>query len=124
MKKTHCKRGHPRTPDNVYKSGRCKSCKARVRDQRKFNLKHNYGLSLEAYEKMLTNQNGLCAICKRPETATVNGKIYHLAVDHNHETGKNRGLLCAACNIGIGKLKDDILIMESAIQYLQKWRIS
>ena len=82
-------------------------------------LKSNFNLSLDEYKRMWTNQSGLCAICNQPETHKRNGKVKNLAVDHNHKTGKIRGLLCSSCNTGIGKLKEDVTILSSAIRYLK-----
>ncbi len=86
-------------------------------------LKKNFGITLETYNKMSTQQDHLCNICKKPES-TVNGasnKIQKLAVDHNHITGKIRGLLCAECNLALGKFKEDISILTNAIEYLRKY---
>lgn len=83
--------------------------------------KRKFGISSERYAEMFNLQNGLCAICNRPETATRLGKVKALAVDHCHNTGTIRGLLCADCNTGIGKLKENIDIFQSAIQYLTKF---
>ncbi len=77
-----------------------------------------FGITLKQYGDMLLAQNGCCAICKHPETATRNGVVKALAVDHDHETGAIRGLLCVACNTGIGKFKDDRNLMLSAVKYL------
>ncbi|KPK13993.1 MAG: hypothetical protein AMJ56_00350 [Anaerolineae bacterium SG8_19] len=71
---------------------------------------------------MLKAQNGVCAICNQPETHMRNGKLKALAVDHDHKSGAIRGLLCSDCNTGIGKLKDDHKVLQSAIQYLEKSR--
>jgi hypothetical protein len=59
---------------------------------RKGALKSKYGLSVEEYEQMLAAQDGKCAICRNPP------KKYRLAVDHNHQTGQVRKLLCSGCN--------------------------
>jgi hypothetical protein len=81
----------------------------------------SYGLTEVDYTDMLTKQNGVCAICGNPETAKSNaGYVKNLAVDHCHKTGKVRGLLCQDCNIGIGKLKDDINLVQSALDYLKE----
>jgi hypothetical protein len=77
-----------------------------------------FGITPERYSELLKSQNGTCAICKQPETATRMGKVKALAVDHCHQSGAVRGLLCADCNMGIGKLKEDPLVFQSAIQYL------
>ena len=90
--------------------------------EREKHLKKNYGISLAVYDAMWDAQDGVCAICKRPETA-VNpntGSPRRLAVDHCHTTGMIRGLLCTNCNGAIGKLRDDIALFESAIDYLTK----
>ena len=83
-------------------------------------LKYNYGLTPEQYEKMLEEQNGTCAICKMPETWThkKTGKVASLSVDHDHETGKIRGLLCRDCNQSIGKFKDNAKLLYAAYEYL------
>lgn len=78
-----------------------------------------FGISHAEYAELHKKQNGLCAICFKPETATRNGKVKSLAVDHCHDTGKIRGLLCSDCNTGIGKLKESEKILISAIQYLK-----
>lgn len=80
-------------------------------------LKHRYGITLEAYEHMLAEQNGVCAICKRPNHAG-----FRLAVDHCHETGDVRGLLCGDCNRGIGSLGDSSDRLRAAAMYLEKYK--
>jgi len=79
-----------------------------------------FGITPEEYSDLFKSQNGTCAICKQPETATRLGKVKALAVDHCHQSGVVRGLLCADCNMGIGKLKEDKNILFSAIQYLER----
>jgi hypothetical protein len=81
-------------------------------------LRESFNLSLDQYAEMLKAQGGVCAICHQPETHKRNGKLKALAVDHNHKNGAIRGLLCSDCNTGIGKLKDDVKILQSAIHYL------
>lgn len=82
-------------------------------------LKRNYGMTVADYAKMLEAQNGVCAICNKPETHVKNGKIAMLAVDHCHTGGQVRGLLCVNCNQGLGQFKDDISTLERAIAYLK-----
>ena len=81
--------------------------------------KRRFGITPERYADLFRSQNGACAICKNPETATRLGKVKALSVDHCHKSGAIRGLLCSDCNTGIGKLKDDPTILRSAIQYLE-----
>ena len=72
----------------------------------------SYGLTLASYKELVKEQDGKCALCSRePEL---------LVVDHDHETGKLRGLLCNKCNIGIGFLGDDTDGLQRAIRYLEK----
>jgi len=97
----------------------------KYRDQNREVLKdkereRRFGINRQEYAEMFHAHNGACAICSQPETATRNGRIKALAVDHDHESGEIRGLLCSDCNTGIGKLKEDRDIMVSAIRYLDK----
>lgn len=78
-------------------------------------LKQNYGITLEQYNQMLEQQNGVCAICGKPEAI----KNRRLAVDHNHKSNKVRGLLCNHCNTALGKFNDNIITLEKAIDYLK-----
>lgn len=91
--------------------------------KRRSDLKKKYGLTIEAYNEMLVAQEFSCAICREPEKySTSNSPDPVLAVDHDHITNKVRGLLCSQCNQAVGKFKDDIEIMESAIEYLKRNR--
>lgn len=63
-------------------------------------------------------QNGVCAICSEPETRKMKGTPAALCVDHNHETGEIRGLLCNRCNRTIGLLEDDPEFFKRAYDYL------
>lgn len=86
---------------------------------RKAHLQQQYNLTLDDYDKMLQEQNNSCAICGTNVVECEKGSGNHLAVDHCHSTGKVRGLLCASCNILLGKAKDNITILQSAINYLK-----
>ena len=79
-----------------------------------------YGISIEEYNALFQSQKGLCLICERPESGYFRGEPKRLAIDHCHETGKVRGLLCSNCNRGIGFFQEDKKRMLSAIQYLEK----
>ena len=79
-----------------------------------------YGLTLEEYEDMYEAQGGACRICKKPETCKGNnGEVKMLAIDHCHDTGKVRGLLCNNCNRAIGLLGDDVDTLLNAVEYLR-----
>jgi len=71
--------------------------------------------TVEQYQELLKKQNGVCAICG----AEKNKNNTSLCVDHDHKTGKIRGLLCHLCNTAIGKFNDDILMLEKAIEYIK-----
>jgi hypothetical protein len=77
------------------------------------------GMSRKDYDDIAKQQNGVCAICKKPETGKNQWGIKRLAVDHDHITGKFRGLLCQSCNIKLGVL-DDHEFVQSALTYLAK----
>jgi len=85
-------------------------------------LYKKYSLTIEEYDAMWNKQNGVCAICGQPETAmnTFSGKkvLLHLSVDHDHKTGKIRGLLCDRCNTSIGKFEENTDFLMNAIIYL------
>lgn len=79
-----------------------------------------FGLTPDQYAEMLAAQNGACAICERPERVIDprSGRVKSLAVDHDHESGAVRGLLCQNCNKGIGNLGDSADILIAAAMYL------
>lgn len=80
-------------------------------------LSRKYGMTVEEYEELLRDQGGVCGICKRkPEDCTTDGRNLH--VDHDHDTGAIRGVLCHNCNIGIGCLQDDPDLLRAALDYL------
>ena len=126
--------GHDKPPDEFprdrrSRSGRgsrCKAChNARNRatikrlygDTRHYHYRQKYGISRAEFDDMVDAQGGLCAICRRrPATQ----------VDHDHDTGKVRGILCLHCNAGLGALKDQERLVWAAIDYLhpvplQEW---
>jgi hypothetical protein len=86
--------------------------------RRRHKLKADYGMTVEQYNQLLEFQNHSCAICKTPFKA--NGSHNEKAhIDHCHASGVVRGLLCGFCNMGLGKLKDSIHVLESALKYLR-----
>lgn len=78
-------------------------------------LLRKYGMTLEQRDALLANQEGKCAVCR---TTTPGGKGW--VVDHDHVTGKVRGILCLTCNTGIGHLKDDVNVLKAAVVYLER----
>ena len=84
--------------------------------------KYRYGITYQEYLGLEAKQNGVCALCKQPETQvdTRRNKLKRLAVDHSHETGTVRGLLCHECNTGLGKFKDSPALLKAAIKYLKE----
>ncbi len=86
--------------------------------KRDYTLRHRYGIGTDDYERLLVVQDGRCAVCGRIETARHNnGQIRRLAVDHDHESGEIRGLLCSRCNRRIGAVVDDPDWLRRAIEY-------
>ena len=88
-------------------------------DRRRKGLWESYKLTLEQYKQMLDAVNGKCEICGMKQVGRGAAKN-QLAVDHNHTTGKIRGLLCTKCNTALGLMKDDVLLMQKAINYLKE----
>ena len=89
------------------------TAKAKLKYRRK-NLKNSYGLTLEQYDKMVEDQGEVCAIC-----GEINVSGHRLLVDHDHKTGKVRGLLCYRCNFGMGFIDDENFV-NRAKKYLKK----
>ena len=92
------------------------------RVKQKYQRKHQFintlkrkNLTPEKFHKMLSEQDGKCLICRLPQ---VNNKM--LFIDHNHKTGKVRGLLCVRCNSGLGHFKENVRLLSRAIQYLKR----
>lgn len=77
-----------------------------------------YGLTREDWNRMLDEQGGVCAICSTDDWG---GRSDKPCVDHDHKTGQVRGLLCHACNRGLGSFADDVTLLDKASTYLQKW---
>lgn len=90
---------------------------------REKNLWTYFGMTSDEYEAILKLQGGVCAICGMREKATdhFSGQPRPLAVDHNHQTGTVRGLLCFKCNAGIGMFNEDHRILVRASEYLLKY---
>ena len=78
------------------------------------NLEQLYGITLDEYNVMLEEQGGVCYICKHEPGER------RLAVDHNHETGNNRKLLCSKCNTALGLVNEDVNIMKQMINYIEE----
>lgn len=96
-----------------------KNKEKRHKQDRRARLKREYGISIEEYNKMYKEQNNKCGICGNKETQKQNGKIIHLAIDHDHDTDEIRGLLCSRCNSLLGFVDDDITILQKSIKYLE-----
>lgn len=109
---------NPRTKDGL--SNRCKDCDSRAhrlyyRKKKSHlisTLKVNYKLTVRQFKKMHREQGGLCAIC-----GIDNSK---LVIDHDHNTGDARGLLCNNCNHLLGRAKDSPLVLRRAAEYLER----
>jgi Recombination endonuclease VII len=82
-------------------------------------LKGRYGITPQAHEALIRAQDGKCAICKTPERSERNSTRIRLSIDHCHDEGYVRGLLCNACNTGLGKFGDDPAILIAAARYLR-----
>ena len=96
----------------------CKTCSnnsSRVYNKTTYKFK-KYGISQNDFESTLAKQNNSCAICK--STFQAQSKI---KTDHDHKTGKFRGLLCHNCNVALGHFQDNLTFLKTAIKYLKKW---
>ncbi len=90
----------------------CRTCD--IQKTGRSRIKRKYGLAVAEYDDLLLKQHGRCAICKRlPYTKK------GLVVDHCHQTGAIRGILCSRCNSALGLLDDDPALLEQALEYLR-----
>ena len=80
--------------------------------KRRYHIK-KYGISEEQYELLFNEQRGVCKICGLPE------KGRNLAIDHNHETQEVRGLLCLKCNVTLGFVKDNPILLRKMTEYVE-----
>lgn len=105
---------YPHRPNRT----RCEDCADKLKadhGNRDRYLREHFAISGRDYDDLLAKQNGSCGICnKKP------GKR-HLSVDHDHETGEIRGLLCGWCNLGLGRFRDNAILLRAAIKYLHKY---
>ena len=93
---------------------RLKASFADFKEKRKNRLLlKDFGITIHQYKEILSKQNNVCKICNKEDP------IRNLAVDHCHQTGKIRGLLCQKCNTSLGNFQDSIEILEAAIRYLK-----
>lgn len=96
---------------------------AKRREQANFSrINSLYSLSQDEYDQMFIDQCGVCAICSKEETRTRNGKTLRLCIDHDAETGQIRGLLCSRCNVAIGMMGHDPVLVSEAVNYLLKYQ--
>lgn len=112
--------GSPEEPASVcWECSRARGREYHSRDQvkgqrRERRFRERYGITGAAYEQMLADQGGLCAICQEPSNKP-------LHVDHDHATGVVRALLCFGCNALLGHCQEDIVRLRSAIKYLERY---
>lgn len=112
--------------DSRAKSGtqtRCKKCQSEVKKEmavyyRAKHLEYKYGITLEDYDTLKTQQDGKCAICGIEEKYCENKRF---AVDHDHDTKEVRALLCKKCNQAIGLLQDSSAFTFNAYKYLKRF---
>jgi Recombination endonuclease VII len=106
------------------KAAECRACASNAewsKNRKRYITKYMImlGISGEDYNKLLEKQDHKCAICGKPETSHNQHGLKKLAVDHDHVTGKFRGLLCQSCNVKLGVL-EDIEFVHAAQQYLER----
>ncbi len=126
-----CKQIYPADPKFFYRHKNrkdgldpwCKECKKDY-DKIRHKMK-TFNISLKQYKKMFKEQNGRCLICGRffndiYKNPKHNHIYYTPRIDHDHKTGKIRGILCHHCNIALGSLNENPLILVRAIKYLEE----
>lgn len=119
---------HLRSKTQPWPKSACKEChRSRARqywknkplskeEQKEKNLQRSFGIGLKEYNQMLQEQNNSCAICGK----NADSLSRSLAVDHDHTSGKIRGLLCMYCNTALGKFEDNKTNLLNAVSYLER----
>ncbi len=84
---------------------------------RKHGVKHKYGITTEQWDALFAMQGSCCGVCKSPDPGRKTG---HWSTDHDHVTGKVRGILCNGCNVALGQVNDDPNRLRMLAEYLEK----
>jgi hypothetical protein len=95
-------------------NGSCRFCYGRNR-----HLKTKFKITIDEYDIMEKAQDGKCACCGENRNGLVRGKQRRLMVDHDHNSGQIRKLLCHQCNVGLGLAKHDVNLLKIWIKYLE-----
>ena len=114
---------HEANPEKRKEIGIRQRAKPDYKDkERNKHYKRKFGITLEQYTEMFKAQSGLCAMCNQPETVNTKGKDIPmwLAVDHDHKTGKVRGLLCFRCNTMLEHFDRDIDKINAVLAYIKE----
>jgi hypothetical protein len=99
-----------------HRETRKKYAKTHKKELRHYQIEKKYGITAEQWDKLFKKQGKKCAICGSKRSGNKHG----WDTDHNHETGKARGILCHGCNVLLGGAKDSIRVLRKAIKYLKK----
>lgn len=113
------KQGHTTICKKCSCKDRCKYYRENKRQKQNYDLHRTYGISIDEYDRMSTLQNHRCAICR---TLNPGGNKSRFSVDHDHNTGTIRGLLCGTCNLAIGLMKDNLAVLEKAAEYIRTFQ--
>ena len=118
---TNTQRYQQRHPERIKAAGK-KWRDANPDKERDKHYRRKFGIGIEDYNKLWEEQNGLCAICNKPETVSTTGNPIPmwLAVDHDHKTNKIRALLCFKCNTTLSYFEKHEQSIEQIIAYLEK----
>ena len=120
----HCNQmRRERTPRPAYINRSGRTCYVLTHDEKRDqNYRKNYGITLVQYNEMLEAQGGRCAACRQKETTCDprTKMLKNLCVDHDHDTGKVRGLLCSGCNSALGHLKESPARTRGILAYIKR----
>jgi len=86
--------------------------------QRRFSLRWHYNITPEDWDQLFDKQGRKCRLCRAEKSGDKRGRGFH--TDHCHTTGRVRGILCVKCNLMLGSARDNIAVLEAAIQYLKE----
>ena len=120
---THCGGEHEQVGRNIQRNSHTLACPCKKphnysgRTQKDNYIRKQYGITLGEFNQRVSDQGGMCAICGRPDEVV--GRS--LNIDHCHEPGVVRGLLCGGCNRALGLFQDSVEILSRAVEYMKPW---
>ncbi len=117
-----CQKSYYHDPQATIANKKVQRPPARPDAEKDLYLRTTYGITAKQYDAMFKVQGGKCAVCNNHEMVKIGRSSISLSVDHDHETGAVRSLLCHHCNAALGMLREDPIIIESLLNYINSYK--